>query len=605
MCGIAGIICKSGHPNPVDLEESARQLAHRGPDNQDFVIRENVGLVHTRLSIIDLDGGDQPLYSNNQQQALVVNGEIYNYPELTDQHQQTGVQYLTHSDSETILHELQLNGVAGIKNLHGMFAFAHHDLRSGTLTLARDRLGIKPLYYALENDRLVFASEIKALLPLLRNTPEINEAALIQFLQNQFSSGRDTIFKSIHRLMPGEYLTVDKNLSPRIERYWTALDVEPRNLSYEQAAEEFEPLIEQVISEHMRSDVPFGLFLSGGVDSAVVLAMLHQFNAASINSYAVGFTASGMHHEVDGARQMSELFGTTHREIDVTPEQAFAQLPRVIWACDDLMRDYACLPTAVMSEIAAQDLKVVFTGEGGDEAFAGYGRYQKSNLERRLRSLLHPGSGGFRTRGQLKTKTYNELLGSQLDPTTPSYRQPFIDAWQATPASWSNITRSQYTDLITALPDNLLNKVDRMTMSFGLEARVPFLDHRIVEFGLSLPDDLKIKSGQGKWFLKQWAEKHIPRDHLQRKKTGFNVPVNDWLDDALLKSLSQRLPQHRAIHERFNVDAVKNLFTAQSQGKNRRREIWCLMQFAIWHQLFIESPGKIPGSNENLLEWIH
>jgi len=533
MCGIAGLITKSCTPDISALNQASRMLEHRGPDHQDAVIRENVGLVHSRLSIIDLANGDQPLYSQNRNQALIVNGEIYNYKELMTNHEGLGRQYSSRSDSETILHELSLHGYEGLKNLHGMFAFAMHDQNAKTVTIARDRLGIKPLYFSKQADRVVFASEIKALLPLMNKPPTVNHNALVQFLQNQFSSGRDTIFNEISRVLPGEVITIDANLELHQEQYWTPLDVSTRELNFNQAAEEFEPLFEQVMLEHMRSDVPFGLFLSGGVDS-------------------------------------------------------LSHLPRTIWACDDLMRDYACIPTSVMAEIAAQDLKVVFTGEGGDEVFAGYGRYRKSKPERFLRNLIHPGSGGFRTRGQLKRTAMGKLLKKK---PAANYREPFIQAWQTAPAHWSDVQKSQYTDISSALPDNLLSKVDRITMSFGLEARVPFLDHRIVEFGLSLPDQLKIQSGHGKFFLKKWAEKYIPKDHLQKKKTGFNVPVSDWLDKPMLNDLQSAVNANQNLAEFFDMNSVNSTFEAHRAGRKHTREIWCVMQFSIWHTMMHKRLG--------------
>lgn len=603
MCGIAGCIMKTGAPDRAALEAAAQRLHHRGPDDWGVQVDGPVGLVHTRLSIIDLEGGHQPICSTNGQHALVANGEVYNYPELQDELRAAGRQLLTGSDSETILHAWAQDGLDGIRRLHGMFAFALHDGRKGELILGRDRLGIKPLFYAERADRIVFASEIKALLPLLPKQPEIRSGALLQFLQNQFNTGRETIFKGIHRVLPGECLRIDRQLALRHERYWSALDVQPREMSEEEALEELEPLLQQVMREHMRSDVPFGLFLSGGVDSAILLALLTELGQAPLRTYSVGFANSRMRDELDAAGGIAAHFKSRHTVLRLDREQIFGRLVHSTWSADDLMRDYASLPTSLLSQRAAQDLKVVFSGEGGDEAFAGYRRY-RPNLETRLKALLHPGSGGFRTRGHWRGNTARRVFGPDLKQASSARRAPFIEAWRATPRNWSHIQRAQYTDLTTALPDNLLVKADRMMMSFGLEGRVPFVDHRLVAFGLSLPDHLKLRDGQGKWLLKRWAEKRLPKTHLYGPKRGFHVPVGEWLQGELLQQLQQKLGANPAIREWFDPAGVDALFDRQASRGTAAREIWSITQFAIWHNLLIENPGTQPAPHENPLDWI-
>jgi asparagine synthase (glutamine-hydrolysing) len=273
--------------------------------------------------------------------------------------------------------------------------------------------------------------------------------------------------------------------------------------------------------EHMRADVPFGLFLSGGLDSAVLACQLQAQGAGRIHSYSVGYRGTAMAHELDEAQRVADWFGFEHHALELELDQVFARIPHSIWAADELMRDYACLPTSILAETAARDLKVVFSGEGGDEAFAGYRRYRPTALERWGKSLLHPGSGGFRTRPQWSRRWMRRLFGPALANADGRARQPFIDAWQSTPSGWSDLQRRQYTDLVTALPDNLLVKTDRMLMAFGLEGRVPFLDHRLVEFGLSLPDRLKVRGRTGKWLLRQWADRGCRRATWTAQSAAF------------------------------------------------------------------------------------
>ncbi len=403
MCGIAGLLLKNKQATPDILERFTDLLAHRGPDSSGIYCDGPLGLAHTRLSIIDLSGGDQPLFANYGKLALVANGEIYNHPELRSRLETNGASYQTHSDCESILYAYQQEGDTGLQRLNGMFAFALWDAEQGKLLLARDRLGIKPLYYARLPDRFIFASEIKALLPQLPRMPEIRSQALADFLQNQFITGRETIFQGIERLLPGEALSIDRSLKITRNIYWRPQQAAPRKIQFPQAQEEFNNLFRQVFTEHIRSDVPYGLFLSGGVDSAVLLAMLERWQDQPIQTFSVGFRDSKMQDELDTASQLAQQFSTEHQRLELGADDLLQRLVHTTWACDDLMRDYASLPLAALSEAAAQSLKVIFTGEGGDEVFAGYRRYRQT-FEDRLKSLLRPGTGGFRTRGHWRGK---------------------------------------------------------------------------------------------------------------------------------------------------------------------------------------------------------
>lgn len=605
MCGIAGIMMRHGVVEQSWLAHMASQLGHRGPDGSGYYLEGPVGLVHTRLSIIDLEGGQQPLRAQEGKVALVANGEIYNYPELRALQLEKGAHFSSHSDCEHILHGYLQDPSGYVEALHGMFAFALYDSRVGRLWLARDRLGIKPLFFAELPDRIIFASEVKALLPMLQHSPEVNATALSQFLHNRSSTGDALLFKGIRRVAPGEIIGFDRDLNATSRTYWTPRSITPQAISLEEGLEAFDVLFENVMREHMRSDVPYGLFLSGGNDSAILLAMLSRLQDQPVRSFSVGYEDAGMKDELEGAARMAKMFESRHTELRLGRDELFRRIPHMVWCADELMRDPASLPTSALSQMAAKDLKVVFVGEGGDEVFAGYRRYRQPALFWWLMNILSPGSGGFRVRSEWWRPASLRVLGPALRALKQEARNPYIRAWQEAPSNWSHLQRCQYTDMVTTMPDNLLVKVDRMMMGFGLEGRVPFLDHRIVEFGFSLADDLKIRGNTPKAFLRDWAERYIPRDHLHQKKKGFVVPVREWLRGDFLRQLELKLSQNPAVREWFDIRHFPDLFKAQEAKGVASREIFCLMQFAIWHHLFIDHQGELcPSPNENPLDWM-
>ena len=598
MCGIAGIVLRDGRADERMLRRMAAALAHRGPDDLGVHVAGSFGLAQTRLSIIDLERGHQPMVDGGL--TLAANGEIYNFVELRPALEARGRRFATASDSETILHAYALDGLDALASLHGMFALALHDAGRGELVLARDRLGIKPLYYAQLPDRFLFASELKALLAVWPGSSELDPGALVQFLQNRFNSGEASLVRGIRRLAPGTALVGDAALNLRTHRYWSPLDVRPRPRDFDRAVEEFEPLFRQVMLEHLRSDVPYGLFLSSGVDSGVLLAMVSELTGQPVRTFSIGYGDSG--DELASASAIARRFGAAHTEIVLDRDAVFRRLPHSIWSADDLLHDYACLPTSFLAERAGRELKVVLTGEGGDEVFAGYGRYRRSPVQRWVTNLLAPGSGGFRTRGYWRKDWTRQVFGAEMSAAATSWRTPFVTAWHATPRTWTDVMRCQYTDLETYLADDLLVKADRVLMGFSLEGRVPFLDHRVVEFGLSLPDALKIRRRDGKLFLRRWAERRLPREHLWRRKRGFYVPMRRWLHGEFLDKLAVRLPHHPAIQRWFRPDGVAELVREQQAGGNASRAIWGLMQIAVWHRIFVE--GHTPSRDEDPLEWI-
>jgi asparagine synthase (glutamine-hydrolysing) len=593
MCGIAGLY-GSGPPDPGLIRAMAVRLAHRGPDHQDAYVNHRVALIHARLSIIDLVSGDQPLFASDGELILVANGEIYNYVELRAELESRGYQFATRSDCETILHAYMEWGDEFFHRLEGMFAFALYDRAEERLILARDRLGIKPLFITRTRLGWAFASELKGLLPVL-GTPAINPVALAQYLQCQFNSGRETIFAGVERVMPGETVIIDERGDVTRRSYWSPLDVRPAHLDYETAALKFERLMETVMEQHMRSDVPFGLFLSGGLDSSLLLALLSRARKDPVRTFSVGFQDSDPEKsELDLAEQLALHYGSRHTVLNVTGEAMMQRLALSAWAADDLMRDFASLPTLMLAETAGHELKVVFTGEGGDEVFAGYGRYRVSALQRMLKNLIHPGSGGFRTSANFQGLE-RRVFGPALQAASQHWRREFIAAWQATPREWTRLERMQYVDLVTALPDNLLIKTDRLLMAYGVEGRVPFLDHRVVEFGLGLPDHLKVGPRRGKLFIRRFAAHLLPAEHLRAPKRGFTVPLGAWFQGKNLDRLEQALSASPAIRAWFQPRAVADLADMQRRGRPVTRNLAALLQFAIWHRIFIEGDGSRPG----------
>lgn len=595
MCGIAGLYRQHGAVQESLLAKMASTLRHRGPDDHGIYRSGSLGMAHTRLSIIDLAHGRQPLLTDDGSLALVANGEIYNYIELRAELERDGFGFATNSDCEVILHGYRRDGLDFLSRLNGMFAFALFDRTRDTLLLVRDRLGIKPLFISEQAAGVAFGSEIKALLPALERR-EIDPAGLAQYLNNQFHSGRTTILHGVERVAPGEALLCSGGRVQKRWRYWSALQVQPADISADDAREQFSQLMTTVMREHMRADVPFGLFLSGGIDSGTLLGLLSRYRDEPIRTFSVGFRDTTMATELSTAGAIAQRYGCQHTELHVDREMLLNHLPFTVWAADDLMRDHANLPTSLLAQRAGEELKIVFSGEGGDEVFAGYGRYRSYGFQRAIKQLVKPGSGGFRTSGALDGGWYRRLLQPHAHAAYDRTRQPFVDAWSQTPEDWSDLQRMQFTDLVTSLPDNLLVKADRTMMAWGLEGRVPYLDHRVVEFGLSLPDGLKVRGRQGKAFLRDWAADFLLPEQLSAAKKGFSVPVSEWLQGELLRNIEQTLPRLSAIKAWFRTDGIQALIARQRKQGDQGALLWGILQFALWHQLFIDGDGERPDT---------
>lgn len=601
MCGIAGWFGRE--PRLPDRQETVvDRLRHRGPDGEGVYRNPGVILYHSRLSIIDLNGGTQPLLTSDGRYALVANGEIYNHVELRAELEAAGADFRTHSDCEVILHGYAIWGEAILKRLEGMYAFALHDVIRDELLLARDPLGMKPLYLSRQPFGVAFGSEIKAILPMLPSAAAVAPLPLVQYFETQHSLGRDTVFEGIERVRPGEAVLLEQGAEKRRWWHWRLDEVVPS--VPDDPVAQLDELMETVFTQHQRSDVPIGLFLSGGVDSTVLLGLMRRYGIDDINTFSLGFPGSSVGDELQTATRLAQHFGTRHHVITPDADALLQRFVHTIWAADELMRDWANLPTSLLAESASEHMKVVFSGEGGDEVFAGYGRYRTSASERWLKSLMYPGTGGFRARGDLRGRLAGQVLGPALLSVHDAWRQPLVDSWSSYPRSWSALQKMQALDLQHALPDNLLTKADRMLMAHGVEGRMPFVDRRVVEFGWALPDALKRDAREGKKILKRWAATFMPAEHFAAGKRGFYVPIRDWWQGERLTRLGQVLAANEAIQTWCHPKGVAQLVERQSAKGDSARMLMTLLQFAIWHRLFIEGAGDAPPERVDPLDFL-
>lgn len=587
MCGIAGVMMRHGAAaTPKTLDALASALQHRGPDGSGRHLAGDVGLVQTRLAIIDLQTGDQPLYEPGGA-ALVANGEIYNYVELRARME--GTPFQTGSDCEPALFLYRQMGDAFADELRGMYAIAIHDpTEGGSLILARDPFGIKPLYYAETEVGLIFASEPVVLLRTGLLDVALDEAARDIFLQLQFSCGRFLPIAGVRRVLPGETLVARQGRIVARRQRQALPPGGPEKITEQDALDRLDAALRNSVRVHQRSDVPYGLFLSGGIDSSAILSMMAELNETPVIAFTAGFDDASVQDEREHARMLAKRVGAQHEEVTFGREDFFRLLPRIAAAVDDPTADYAVLPSWTLAERAAQDLKVVLCGEGGDELFGGYGRY---------RSVQRPwwlGGKAIRSRGVF------DRLGVLHD--APNGWRDSIAGREALDrqAGRNRLQSAQATDCEDWLPNDLLVKLDRCLMAHGLEGRTPFLDPAVVEAAYRLPDDLKIRDGRGKWLLRQWLNKRLPEADPFAPKRGFTVPVGAWIagDAARLGPLVAR---QACIQEIARPDRVEALFTAAAR-KREGQAAWVLLFYALWHKALIGGAAIREASIHEALE---
>jgi asparagine synthase (glutamine-hydrolysing) len=569
MCGIAGLMTLSGEAPPsAALQAMGAALHHRGPDGNGHYRAGDVGIVQTRLAIIDLQTGEQPLYEPGGA-ALVANGEIYNYIELRAD--LAGIAFTTSSDCELPLHLFRRHGLDFTKHLRGMYVIALHDPPTGRLVLARDPFGIKPLYYVEAAAGFAFASEPGALIAAGIVQAQLVRQVRNELLQVQFTTGRETIFSGIQRLLPGETVVVMRGrIVERHQRNALPLG-EPRAVDEAEAVAELDRILEDSVLIHQRSDVPYGMFLSGGIDSAAVLAMMARLNDNPVKAFTAGFSNTGVHDERDHARAIATALGAEHHEVEFGEVDFWRLLPEIVAAVDDPTADYAILPTYKLARVARESgLKVILSGEGGDELFAGYGRY---------RAVMRPWwAGGKLARGRGNLDGLGILRGDLA-----GWRDGIgaAELRVALPGR-TRLQVAQATDCADWLPNDLLTKLDRCLMAHGVEGRTPFLDPVVADFAFRLPDDLKVHKRLGKWLLRRWLAETLPVADAFARKRGFAVPVIDWIAKRGAK-LGPLVAAQPGIREICLPDAVERLF-AHAAGKHEGFAAWTLLFYALWHR---------------------
>lgn len=624
MCGIHGIYRLDGQRvESAHLTLMGNVTQHRGPDDEGQYIAGPCGIAMRRLSIIDLAGGHQPLSNADGTIWLVCNGEIYNYRELRAELQAKGVQFKTGSDSEVLLHLYAVEGDEFIHRLNGMFDFALWDARRERLLIGRDRLGVKPLYVMQDEHRLAFATEAKALLALPGAKAELNRDALAGYLHLGYVAAPQTMFKGIRKLPPATLLAIE-NGQIREWRYWRMSPKIDRVTTEAQWVEKIRHQLEESVRMQMVSDVPIGAFLSGGVDSSAVVAYMARHSEQPINTYAIGFEggeAEKLYNELPFARRVADLFATNHREIVVKPD-VVGLLPGLLWHMDEPIADTAFITTYLVSQFARQDVKVILSGVGGDELFAGYRRYMGGHYAQRYQALpgwlrgairggvsrlpadRHSGllnylrlAKGFvasaeegadgRYRSYLQVLAREQVAGLLLQPHGGA---DALDLAFAASGGEDELNRLFAVDVETQLPDDLLMLTDKMSMAVSLECRVPLLDHELVELAAQIPAELKLRDGRLKHLLKTALSDLLPDDILHRKKRGFGTPMGAWLKRELAPLL-QRLLAPEVVRARglFRPEVVSALVADHAaQRIDGTDALLSLMNLEIWSRLYLD-----------------
>ncbi|HXF38393.1 MAG TPA: asparagine synthase (glutamine-hydrolyzing) [Blastocatellia bacterium] len=630
MCGICGIAIPDHLDRDVDSAALVRMrdsLTHRGPDDAGMYIDGSAGLGHRRLSIVDLAGGHQPMSNEDGRVWIVYNGEVYNHRDLRPDLEARGHQYQTSSDTETIIHLYEERGPRTVEQLRGMFAFAIWDAPRRRLVLARDRLGIKPLYYTLSADGVIcFASEIKALLEARQVRAELNYDALADYAANRYTSGDETLFCGVKRLLPGHML-VWTNGRVEIERYWDVSFEKPKaQLTEQQYVEQFTELFQESVRLRLMADVPLGMFLSGGIDSSAIVSAMSGMVSEPIKTFSVAFEEREA-NELEYARMVSRAFGTDHHEIVVSPEQFFDALPAMVYQEDEPIAHPSSIPLYFVSKLASEHVKVVLTGEGSDELLAGYDKYRKTVYNLALGRAYHNAmpapvrnaverailklNGASRVRQKL-SRTFLCLepriediyfdnfsvfsRASQRRLFTRETREQMIetDPYAAPLALLAGADSSSLLDQLLAADlktylHELLMKQDQMSMAASIESRVPFLDHKLVEFAAALPEKMKLRGLTTKYILRNAMKNRLPKEILTRRKMGFPVPVGAWLRDKFSHVVDEYVLSPRALERGiFEPGFVRELVARHNAGENHSERLWALINFEIWQRRFFD-----------------
>jgi asparagine synthase (glutamine-hydrolysing) len=633
MCGICGIY-NFASDAPVDrtaLQRATDAMVHRGPDDEGFHVDGNIGIGNRRLSIIDLPGGHQPIANEDGALWITFNGEIYNYRELRAELESRGHQFKTASDTETILHLYEEHGPACLEFLRGMFAFALWDGRQKRLFVARDRLGVKPLFYRLEPGRLVFASELRALRELTDQALEIDPQAVYDFFGFRYIPAPNTLYRGVEKLLPGHYLLADQS-GVRIAPYWDVPAEEDSLRSPEDFAEEVIERLRESTRLRLIADVPLGVFLSGGTDSSAVVALMAELGARPLRTFSVGFEEPG-YSELPYARRVAQRYSTEHHELLVHAQDLSEGLSRLIGFRDEPVAEPTDIALYRIARMASESVKVVLAGEGGDELFAGYPKYAADRLaglvatfppevtraiarwlpyrQRRVKLALETLSirdeaersatwfASF-SREERETLFAPDFL-EQVDPAHPAR---IFEEHLAKTRDRSPLKRMLYADLKVWLPDNLLLRGDHMTMAASIEERVPFLDHKLVELAARIPSRMLAHGFQTKLLLRQALRPYLPREVLRRRKVGFAVPVGPWFRKPLKSFVADLvLSQEAKARGYFHPAAMEQFVREHFDGvRDRQKQLWALVNFELWcrsvfhgRRLTVDSRRSRPG----------
>lgn len=628
MCGIAGILAKEGSADPELVRRMTNSMFHRGPIEDGYLSAGPVGLGMRRLSIIDVKGGHQPVFNEDRSIAAVFNGEIYNYRELTDELEAKGHQFTTRSDSEVVVHMYEEMGVECVTRFNGMFALALWDSARQRLFVVRDRLGVKPLYYYDGSGHFAFASELKALLQCSFVEREIDPHAVADYLSLMYVRAPRTPLKHVHKLLPGHFLVVEK-AQTSMRRYWDLRDHarEVTDATLPRVAEEVLELLRDSVRLRLRSDVPVGAFLSGGIDSSAIVALAGQQLEQPLNTYSVGF-GEGSFNELGYARSVAQRYGTNHHETIVSVEDAINHLPKLVWHLDEPNADSAMIPTYLLSQFAATNLRVILTGLGGDELFGGYHRYfdgprvehafrrlpfalrktiartASAFGENQLTELLRRNSDSVAARYMSRISVFPQpdlrrLLGPAITDGVHHLTREF-DAYPGT----DPVNQLMFVDALTYLPDDILHITDRMSMAVSLEARTPFLDYRLVQYSFSLPGSLKVDQLSRTWkvVLKEAVSGLLPEQILQRPKWGFGGPVNHWMRNGLHEHVRAMFRDSHAVRlGLLDPAVVKQHIDLGETSNGDAQRLWTLLILELWSRIFAGS-GLVQQPTETLRE---
>ncbi len=621
MCGIAGFLATGeSRPGAELLHAMGGTMPRRGPDASGIFLSPDgrAGLAHRRLAILDLsETGAQPMAAGGDSLVISYNGEVFNYRELRGELSKRGHAFRGDSDTEVILASCREWGLDGaVSRFIGMFAFALWDGRTGTLSLVRDRLGIKPLYVARAPGLVLFASTLSPLLACPSFSREVDRAALQYYLEFQYVPAPHAIFRGVEKVLPGHIVEFDAAGGRRDRRYWDLFDhwraPGPAPRPEGEYAEELSALLRSSVRYRMISDVPLGAFLSGGIDSSLTVALMREAAAGPVKTFSIGFAEPG-YDESGHARAVARHLGTDHHETTCTPAEALALVRKIPEAYDEPFADSSAIPTMLVSEFTRRHVTVSLSGDGGDELFCGYPRYRwvragslvhaipgivrrplfsllsrvpVHKIQRGAESVLHddPAQLYFHTVGIFERRKLPEIVPEVADDSALAYFTTFRD-----PRAGGVVERAMATDIRTYLVDDILTKVDRASMAYSLEARVPLLDHRIVEFAARLPLRLKVRGGETKYLLRRVLHRLVPRSLLDRPKMGFGIPLSRWLRRELRPLLSEYLDEERLKREGFLLPhGVSHLVREHLSGRrNHQYRLWALLVFGMWRERYL------------------